>query len=59
MRKCKSKDCNTMLEDNYKKKYCEKCLNNRAGVFKKSLKIGGTVIGVFSLAAELFFRRKR
>ena len=59
MRKCKSKDCNTMLEDNYKKKYCERCLNNRANVFKKSMKIGGTIIGCVSLAIGLFFRKKR
>lgn len=51
---CKSKNCETILPDGYKSKYCESCLNERAQNTKKGLKTGLSLFG----AGLLFFITK-
>lgn len=59
MRKCKSKDCNTMLEDDYKSKYCERCLNEKASNTKSVIKIAGGVLASVVLVIGWIFGRKK
>jgi len=43
-KRCKNKECNKVLPDGYKHKYCESCMNTKAHTVKNIL---GTSLAVF------------
>lgn len=56
-RRCKNKECNKVLPDGYKHKYCESCMNKQAHSAKKIL--GATLgIALFVITAGRFGGKK-
>lgn len=56
-KRCKNKECNKVLPDGYRHKYCESCMNKKAHNAKNIL--GTTLaIGLFIITAGHFGRRK-
>ena len=56
-RRCKNKECNKILPDGYKYKYCESCMNKKAHNAKNIL---ATTLGVAAFVLTLgHFGRKK
>lgn len=47
------RDCKKVLPDGYNRKLCEACLNKRAGLAKKGLKVVGSLALVVAKATPI------